>query len=45
MLFKNKLLCLLAQDNIIRIAPPLIVTKNEIDEALQIIEKTLIEYQ
>ena len=45
MLLKNKLLCLLADDNIIRLAPPLIVSKKEIDQALQIIEKALMEYQ
>jgi len=45
LLLKNKLICILANDNIIRIAPPLIITRNEIDQALQIIEKTLIEYQ
>jgi len=32
---------LLADDNIIRLAPPLIVTETEVDEAIQIIEKTL----
>ena len=40
----NGLLCVPASDNIIRLAPPLIVNKNEIDEALQIIEKTLDDY-
>ena len=40
-LTKNGLLCLVAGDNIIRLAPPLIVKKNEINQALQIIEKTL----
>ena len=38
---KNGLLCLSADDNIIRLAPPLIVTETEVDEAIQIIEKTL----
>ena len=38
---KNGLLCLLADDNIIRLAPPLIVTETEVDEAIQIVEKTL----
>ena len=42
LLIKNGLLCLPAADNVIRIAPPLIVTQKEIDEALQIIEKVLI---
>ena len=45
LLLKNKLVCILADDNVIRIAPPLIITKQEIDEGLQIIEKTLIEYK
>ncbi len=40
-LIKNGLLCVPAADNIIRIAPPLIVGKSEIDKALQIIDKTL----
>jgi acetylornithine/N-succinyldiaminopimelate aminotransferase len=43
MLTKNGLLCITASDNIVRLAPPLIVEKNEIDEALQIIEKTIKE--
>ena len=43
LLTKNGLLCLIASDNIIRLAPPLIVNKNEIDSALQIIKKTLKE--
>lgn len=41
-LFKeNGLLCVPASENVIRIAPPLIVQKSEIDEAIQIIESTL----
>ena len=40
---KNGLLCVTAADNIIRISPPIIVNKKEINEALQIIEKTLKE--
>ena len=43
LLRKNGLLCVPASDNVIRLAPPLIVTTKEIDEALQIIEKTLKE--
>ena len=43
LLTKNGLLCITASDNIVRLAPPLIVEKNEIDEALQIIEKTIKE--
>jgi len=41
LLTKNGLLCVPAADNIIRLAPPLIIKKNEIDEGLQIIKKTL----
>jgi acetylornithine/N-succinyldiaminopimelate aminotransferase len=40
-LTNNGLLCITAADNIIRLAPPLIVEKNEIDQALQIIENTI----
>ena len=43
LLTKNGLLCVPAADNIIRLAPPLIINKNEIDEGLQIIKKTLIK--
>ena len=42
-LIKNKLLCVPAADNIIRFAPPLIVTKKEIDKALKIIDLTFKE--
>ena len=41
---KNGLLCVPADDNVIRIAPPLIVTETEVDEAIQIIEKTLKDF-
>ena len=41
-LTKNGLLCVPAADNIIRIAPPLIISKKEIEEGLQIIKKTLL---
>ena len=40
----NGLLCVPADDNIIRITPPLIVTETEVDEAVKIIEKTLLDY-
>ena len=43
LLTKNGLLCVPASDNVIRLAPPLIVTEFEIDEAIQIIKKTLNE--
>ena len=42
-LIKNKLLTVTASDNIIRLAPPLIVEKQDIDKALNIIDKTLKE--
>ena len=40
---QNGLLTIPAGDNIIRLAPPLIVSKKEVDEAMDIIEKTLQE--
>ena len=42
---KNKLLTVKASDNVIRILPPLNVKKKEIDEAIEIIKKTLQEYK
>ena len=38
---KNKLLSVTAADNIIRLAPPLVVTIEEVDTAIKIIDKTL----
>ena len=43
MLERNGLLCIPAADNVIRLAPPLIVSRTEIDKALQIIQKILKE--
>ena len=40
---KNKLLTIPASDNVIRLLPPLIVNKEQIDNAIEIIEKTLNE--
>ena len=40
---QNGLLTVPADDNIIRLAPPLIILKKEVDEAVDIIEKTLQE--
>ena len=40
---KNKLLSVVAKDNIVRLAPPLIVTRDEIDKAIDIIDKTFEE--
>ena len=42
-LMKNKLLTIRAAENVIRILPPLNVKKNEIDQALKIIEKVCSE--
>ena len=38
---KNKLLSVPAGDNVIRLAPPLIINKKHIDEAINIIDETL----
>ena len=43
LLIKNGLLNVPASDNVIRLAPPLIITEPEINQALQIIEKVLKE--
>lgn len=43
-LFNNKMLGVKASDNIIRLLPPLIVSKQEIDEAIIIIEKTITDF-
>ena len=40
---KNKLLTIPASDNVIRLAPPLIITKKDVDKAIIIINKTLKE--
>ena len=37
---KNRLLTVPAEDNVIRLAPPLIINKKHADEALTIINKT-----
>jgi Ornithine/acetylornithine aminotransferase len=37
----NKLLTVPASDNVIRLAPPLIINKKHVDEAIHIIEETL----
>ena len=41
LLTKNGLLCVPASENIIRLAPPLIVSREQIDEAIQIIKNSL----
>jgi acetylornithine/N-succinyldiaminopimelate aminotransferase len=38
---KNKLLSVPAGDNVIRLAPPLIINKQHVDEAINIIDETL----
>ena len=40
LLFENKLLVVKASENVIRLLPPLIVNKSEIDEAISTIHKT-----
>ncbi len=40
LLFENKLLVVKASENVIRLLPPLIVNKSEIDEAISIIHQT-----
>ena len=42
-LMENKLLTIKAAENVIRILPPLNVKKNEIDEALKVINKVCLE--
>jgi 4-aminobutyrate aminotransferase-like enzyme len=39
---KNGLLIGAVSGNVIRVAPPLVITKDEADESLDIIEKVLI---
>ena len=41
LLTKNFLLCVPANDNIIRLAPPLTITEDEIDKGIQIIKRIL----
>ena len=43
-LFENKLLTIRASENVVRILPPLNVKKNEIDQALKIINKVCSKY-
>ena len=40
---KNKLLSVPADDNVIRFTPPLIITNEEVDKAISIIDKSLKE--
>ena len=37
---KNKLLTVPAGDNVIRLAPPLIINKKHVDEAIKILDQT-----
>ena len=38
---ENGLLTITANDNVIRLSPPLIITNKEVDEAIKIIQKVL----
>jgi acetylornithine/N-succinyldiaminopimelate aminotransferase len=40
LLRKNKLLTVPAGDNVIRLAPPLIINKKHVDEAIKILNET-----
>ena len=42
---KNKLLTIRASENVVRILPPLNVTKNELNQALKIIDKVCAEFK
>jgi acetylornithine/N-succinyldiaminopimelate aminotransferase len=42
-LMDHKMLAIKAEDSVIRLFPPLIVSNNELDEALSIIEKVCKE--
>lgn len=44
-LFENKLITVKASDNVLRLLPPLIVEKDQIDLAIQILKKTCKEYK
>ena len=44
-LAKNNLLTVTAGDNVIRLLPPLIINKDQIDEAVKIINNTAIFFE
>ena len=44
-LMENKLLTIRAAENVVRILPPLNVKKNEIDQAIKIIDKVCLKYK
>ena len=44
-LTNNKLLTIKAAENVVRVLPPLNVKRNEIDQAIKIIEKVCLEYK
>ena len=44
-LLKNKLITVKASNHVIRLYPALIITKNQIDEGIEILEKTCKEYK
>ena len=45
LLLKNKLIVVKASENVIRLFPSLIVSKEEIDEGIKIINKACNEYK
>jgi acetylornithine/N-succinyldiaminopimelate aminotransferase len=44
-LFQNKMLAVKAGDNVVRLLPPLVVEKKDIDEAIRILAKTCSEFK
>ena len=44
-LLKNKLITVKASQNVIRLYPALVIAKNQIDEGIEILEKTCKEYK
>ena len=44
-LLKNKLITVKASNHVIRLYPALVITKNQIDEGIEILEKTCEEYK
>ena len=43
LLIERGLLTILANDNIVRLAPPLIITNDEVDQAIEIINNVIKE--
>ena len=44
-LMENKLLTIRAAENVVRILPPLNVKKNELDQALKLLDKVCAEFK